>query len=57
MKRVLIAVALAIPLMFGSSASAGGQSYGKQVDSNFIKVGSSGSWKGVQPVARTLSVS
>ena len=45
MKRVYIAAALAMSMLFGSSASAGGKSINVQVDSNFISVNWSSHYK------------
>lgn len=39
MKRVTIAIALAMSMLFGSSAFAGSKSYNMQLDANFISVG------------------
>lgn len=42
MKRVYIAIALAITMLFGSTTFAGSKSANMQVDSNFMKVNSYG---------------
>jgi len=42
MKRVFIAAALAMSMLFGTSASAGGKSFDIQVDGNFLSIG----WNG-----------
>jgi len=45
MKRVYIAAALAMSMLFGSSASAGGKSINVQVDSSFLSIGWSGHYQ------------
>ena len=45
MKRVYIAVALAMSMLLGSTAFAGGTSFSTQQDAKFISVGSSGHYQ------------